>query len=58
MVNKMNLGKKAFLFKIIGFLFFIIAIVLLVFLIRNDWDVSASLIEFIEFVGNLKQQTE
>ena len=52
----MKLGKKAFLFKIIGFVFFIIAIVLLVFLIRNDWDVSTSLIEFIKFVGKLKGQ--
>ena len=53
----MKLGKKAFLFKIIGFVIFIIAIVFLVFLIRNDWDVSSSIIDFIEFVGKLKQQT-
>ena len=52
-----KLGKKAFLFKIIGFIIFVIAIVLLVFLIKNDWDVGIAINEFIEFISKLKQQS-
>jgi|TARA_B100001964_G_C14233452_1_gene601230 hypothetical protein len=52
-----KIGKKAFLFRILGFLFFVTAIVLLVFLIRNDWDVGIAINEFIDFLGKLKGQT-
>tara|TARA_B100000315_G_C14257964_1_gene442801 strand:- start:64 stop:237 length:174 start_codon:yes stop_codon:yes gene_type:complete len=52
-----KIGKKAFLFKILGFLIFVIAIVLLVFLIRNNWDVGIAINEFIGFLGKLKEQT-
>jgi|TARA_B100000315_G_scaffold45200_1_gene40012 uncharacterized membrane protein YbhN (UPF0104 family) len=52
-----RLGKKAFLFKIIGFIVFVIAIVVLVFLIKNDWDVGMAINEFIEFIKKLKEQT-
>tara|TARA_Y100000310_G_scaffold281722_1_gene302390 strand:- start:27967 stop:28137 length:171 start_codon:yes stop_codon:yes gene_type:complete len=52
-----NLGKKAFIFKIIGLIVFVIVIVLLVFLIRNDWDVGVAINEFIDFIGKLKAQT-
>jgi hypothetical protein len=51
-----KIGKKAGLFKIIGFVFFVIAIVLLVFLIRNDWNVGFAINEFIELIGKLKEQ--
>lgn len=52
-----NAGKKAFLFKIIGFIVFVIAIVLLVFLIKNDWNVGFAINEFIEFLKKLKEQS-
>tara|TARA_Y100000310_G_scaffold135612_2_gene134471 strand:+ start:1205 stop:1375 length:171 start_codon:yes stop_codon:yes gene_type:complete len=52
-----RLGKRAFLFKIIGFIVFVIAIVVLVFLIKNDWDVGMAINEFIEFIKKLKEQT-
>ena len=52
-----KIGKKAFIFKIIGFIIFVIAIVLLVFLIKNDWDVGLAINEFIEFISKLKQQS-
>jgi len=52
-----KIGKKALIFKIIGYLFTIIAIVVLVFLIKNDWDVGLAINEFIEFLGKLKEQT-
>jgi len=51
-----KIGKKGFLFKILGSIFFVIVIVLLVFLIRNDWDVGTAINEFIEFLGKLKGQ--
>lgn len=50
-----KIGKKAFLFKIMGFIIFIIAIVLLIFLIKNDWNVSFAINEFIGFFGKLKK---
>jgi len=53
----MKIGKKAFLFKIIGLIIFVIAIVLLVFLIKNDWDVGLAINEFIEFISKLKAQS-
>ena len=52
-----GIGKKAFIFRIIGLIVFVIVIVLLVFLIKNDWDVGVAINEFIEFVGKLKKQT-
>ena len=51
-----TIGKRAFLFKIIGFIIFVIAIVVLVFLIKNDWDVGLAINEFIEFLAKLKEQ--
>jgi len=50
-----KIGKKAFLFKIIGFIIFVIIIVLLVFLIKNNWDIGLAINEFIEFVTKLKE---
>lgn len=52
-----KLGKKGFLFKIIGFIIFIIAVILLVFLIKNNWDIGLAINEFIEFMTKLKEQT-
>ena len=52
-----NTGKKAFLFKVIGFIVFVIAVVLLVFLIKNDWNVGFAINEFIEFIKKLKEQS-
>ena len=52
-----KIGKKAFIFKIIGFIIFVIAIVLLVFLIKNDWDAGLAINEFIEFMTKLKEQS-
>jgi hypothetical protein len=52
-----KISKKAFLFKIIGFVVFVFTIVLLVFLIKNEWDVGAAVNEFIDFIGKLRQQT-
>jgi len=51
-----GIGKKA-VFKIIGLIVFVIVIVLLVFLIKNDWDVGVAINEFIDFIGKLKEQT-
>lgn len=51
-----KLGKKAFIFKIIGFIVFVIVIVLLIFLIQNDWDVGLAINEFIGFISKLKEQ--
>jgi hypothetical protein len=55
--NMKTIGKKAFIFKIIGFIIFVMTIVVLVFLIQNDWDVGAAVNEFIGFIGKLKGQT-
>ena len=52
-----TIGKKAFIFKIIGFIIFVIVIVVVVFLIKNDWDVGSAINEFIDFLGKLKGQT-
>ena len=52
-----KIGKKAFIFKIIKLLILVIAIIILVFLIKNDWDVGLAIYEFIEFMGKLKGQT-
>lgn len=51
-----KLGKKGFLFKIIGFIIFIIAIILLVFLIKNNWDIGLAINEFIDFLAKLIDQ--
>ena len=51
-----KLGKKAFLFKIIGLVVFVIVIILLVFLIKNDWNVGTAINEFIEFIKKSKEQ--
>lgn len=51
-----SIGKMAFLLKIFGTIFFVIIIVLLVFLIRNDWDIVTALTEFIDFISKLKEQ--
>ena len=37
-----KIHKKAFVFRIIYFIFFIIAVILLFFLIKNGWDVNAA----------------
>ncbi|MEK6869767.1 MAG: hypothetical protein AABX74_06025 [Nanoarchaeota archaeon] len=44
-----EIGKKAFIFRIIHFIIIVIVIILLVFLIQNDWDVNASVNEFLGF---------
>ena len=50
-----KIGKKAFIFRIIGFIILVIVIVLLVFLIKNEWDVISALKEFLDFVAKLKE---
>ena len=39
-MNKIH--KKAFVFRIGYFIIFVIVVILLFFLIRNDWDVNAA----------------
>lgn len=46
-----KIGKKAFVFKIIHFIILVLVIILLVFLIKNDWDFNASVNEFLGFFG-------
>ena len=53
----MQLAKKAIIFKILGLIFFVIVIILLVFLIKNQWNIGDGINEFIEFVGVVKNQT-
>ena len=50
-ISRMKLGRKAFVFRIINLVIVIIAIILLVFLIRNDWDIGTAIGQFIEFFG-------
>ena len=50
-MNQMMLGKKAFLFKIIHFAIIVIVIILLAFLIQNNWDFGASVNKFMDLFG-------
>ncbi len=49
-----EIGKKAFVFKIIHFIIIIIVIILLFFLIQNDWDVGISVNKVIGLFGKFK----
>ena len=46
-----EIGKKAFIFRIIHFIIVVIVIMLLFFLIRNDWDFGASVNKFTGLFG-------
>jgi len=51
-----NIGKKAFLFKIIKVIILAVVITFLVILIQNQWDINASVIEFIDFISKVTEQ--
>ena len=44
-----KLGKKAFIGRIIKLVILVIAVVLLVFLIKNDWNVGSAFSEILDF---------
>jgi cell division septal protein FtsQ len=36
------MNKKAFVFRIVYFIIFVLAVILLIYLIKNKWDVGAA----------------
>jgi len=46
------MNKKAFVFRIIYFVIFALVVVLLTFLIKNDWDVNAAFNDMLNLIPN------
>tara|TARA_Y100000031_G_C7968442_1_gene269232 strand:- start:158 stop:310 length:153 start_codon:yes stop_codon:yes gene_type:complete len=45
-----NINKKAFVFRIAYLIIFVLIVILLIFLIRNDWNVGAAFSDMLRLL--------